>query len=426
MTGRLTVRNGVFYAVISYKDEFSNYKQKWINTQLKERGNKKEAQRFLEEQLENFGKETEEKSIENYLPESFDKDTTFSDYIAKYSRGKKRELGPIVYDTNLKLTDKIIEFFGKKIKLKDVTYHHILSFQDYLKNERNLKNRSIKNYYEILSPALRIAYRDNLIPKNPFEFMPRLVKEKHISNYYNSEELEKLFEFSKLTKIDLIVKVAAFYGFRRSEILGLKWSAVDFDKKTITMNHTVQMLRGKVIKSNKTKTQASTRTLPLLPNIEKLLLERKSQNEKNQKLFGKSYSQENLDYIFLNECGEIIKSNYVTNVFVKIIKNNDLKKIRFHDLRHSCASLLLKNNIPMKHIQEWLGHANFNTTADVYSHLDFSSKIISANVITDNLVKNDYDKSIKDTYNEIEELKKQLLEKEEYIKKKKQKDDEMC
>lgn len=143
------------------------------------------------------------------------------------------------------------------------------------------------------------------------------------------------------------------------------------------------MLKGQVIKSNKTKTQASTRTLPLLPNIELLLLERKRENEKNQFFFGKSYSKENLDYIFLNECGEIIKSNYATNIFVKIIKNNNLKKIRFHDLRHSCASLLLKNNIPMKHIQEWLGHANFNTTADVYSHLDFSSKIISANVISD-------------------------------------------
>lgn len=85
-----------------------------------------------------------------------------------------------------------------------------------------------------------------------------------------------------------------------------------------------------------------------------------------------------LDYVCVNEIGERLKPNYLSGGFKRILERNDLRVIRFHDLRHSCASLLRANGVPMKQIQEWLGHSDFSTTANIYAHLDDHSKLSSA------------------------------------------------
>ena len=79
--------------------------------------------------------------------------------------------------------------------------------------------------------------------------------------------------------------------------------------------------------------------------------------------------------------GTLISPHYLTSAFPKLLEKNGLRKIRFHDLRHSCASLLLTNGVSMKQIQEWLGHSDFSTTANVYAHLDFNSKLSSADAM---------------------------------------------
>ena len=97
---------------------------------------------------------------------------------------------------------------------------------------------------------------------------------------------------------------------------------------------------------------------------------------------GNSYNQEWLEYICVDDCGNLIKPDYVTEIFLKLLKKRKLKQIRFHDLRHSCASILLKNGANMKEIQAWLGHSTYNTTADIYAHLDTKVKQKSANVLS--------------------------------------------
>ena len=88
-------------------------------------------------------------------------------------------------------------------------------------------------------------------------------------------------------------------------------------------------------------------------------------------MLGKSYDKRYLDYVCVDNLGRLILPNRLTHNFIKIIRKNNLKHIRFHDLRHSCASIMLSNGVPMKQIQEWLGHADFGTTANIYSHLDY-------------------------------------------------------
>ena len=175
------------------------------------------------------------------------------------------------------------------------------------------------------------------------------------------------------TKLEIPVMINCFYGFRRSEVIGLKWSAVDFENDTITIDHTFTQSNGKLIIRDKTKTKSSKRTLPLEPIVKSFLLELKEKQEKNKELCGDSYNQEYLEYICVDNCGNLIRPDYVTETFLKFLKKKKLKIIRFHDLRHTCASILLKNGANMKEIQAWLGHSNYNTTANLYAHLDSSS-----------------------------------------------------
>lgn len=100
---------------------------------------------------------------------------------------------------------------------------------------------------------------------------------------------------------------------------------------------------------------------------------------------GKCYNTEYLEYIYVDEMGDLLRPNYVTDTFKRVLEKNGLRPIRFHDLRHSCASLLLANGVPMKQIQEWLGHSDFSTTANIYAHLDHSSKLLSAQAMVQGL-----------------------------------------
>ena len=181
----------------------------------------------------------------------------------------------------------------------------------------------------------------------------------------------------------------AFYGLRRSEAIGLKWDAIDFDQNTITIRHTVTScdLDGKrvLVASDTTKTKSSMRTLPLVPFMRERLLTLKEEQQENRRLCGRSYIKEYLEYVCVNEIGDLIKPHYVTESFPKLLKAKGMRQIRYHDLRHSCASLLLANGVPMKQIQEWLGHSDFSTTANIYAHLDYSSKLTSADAMLNGL-----------------------------------------
>ena len=179
--------------------------------------------------------------------------------------------------------------------------------------------------------------------------------------------------------------LASFYGLRRSEVIGLKWDAIDFERKTMVIRHTVVQttVNGKevLIGKDRTKTKSSHRTLPLVAPFEEYLLDLKEKQRINRKICGTSYCRDYLEYVYVNEMGELMKPNYLTEVFPKFLKKHGLRQIRFHDLRHSCATLLYTNGVALKDIQEWLGHSDIATTSNIYTHLDYSSKVASANAI---------------------------------------------
>jgi integrase len=280
----------------------------------------------------------------------------------------------------------IIPYFKEyKLTLKDVTPKHIQDYYQYELNEKGLSACTVIHRHANIRKALQYAFKVGLIAFNPADRIERPKTAKFVGSIYDASELEALFAVVKNKPIELAVILGAFYGLRRSEIVGLKWDAIDFEKKTLTIKHTVTEVRvdGKaiIVEKDRAKTKSSHRTLPLVEPFEKLLRRLKAEQERNQKVCGKDYCREYLGYIYVNELGERIKPGYITQNFALTLKNHGLKKIRFHDLRHSCASLLYANGVSLKEIQEWLGHSDISTTSNIYTHLDFSSKVASANAI---------------------------------------------
>ena len=153
-----------------------------------------------------------------------------------------------------------------------------------------------------------------------------------------------MFEVVKGTKLELPVLVAAFYGLRRGEVCGLKWNAIDFERGTITIRHTVPSLqvdgKTKMYAQDSAKTKSSMRTLPLVDSFAEYFKEVKAAQDVNKKVCGNCYNYEYDGYFFVDELGNLMKPNYLTSQFPKFIQNHGCKRMRFHDLRHSCASLL--------------------------------------------------------------------------------------
>jgi integrase len=377
VAGHLREKNGYFHIILNYKDVNGNRRTKSISTGLPIKGNKKRAEAMLQDARKNFN---QNKSIDS-------DDILFTEYLLSWLEMMKNSVEMTTYASYFYcIKSKINPYFEeKKIKLKDLTPKHIQDYYQYELNETGLSANTVIHRHANIRKALQHAFKIGLIDYNPADRIERPKKGKFVGSIYDKSELDNLFDVVRHQKIEIAVILGAFYGLRRSEIVGLKWEAIDFEKKTLTIKHTVTevTLDGKIttIAKDRTKTKSSYRTLPLVVPFEELLHRLKAQQELNRKVCGNAYCKDYLDYIYVNEIGERVKPNYITQHFAIVLKNHNLKKIRFHDLRHSCASLLYANGVSLKEIQEWLGHSDISTTSNIYTHLDFSSKVASANAI---------------------------------------------
>ena len=380
VAGHLQEKNGMFYVVLNYRDENGKRKTPWISTNLPVKGNKKRAENFMMDVRRNFVPPNVQRIEER---EAMQKgDILFTDFLLKWLRVAKSTVKLTTYAAyEMMATRIIIPYFETlNIKLKELTTEDIQEF--YSAQLERVSANTVIHYHAVIHRALKYAVKIKTIQSNPAVNVERPRKEKFIGSFYDKKEINTLFDIIQGHPLEVAIKLAAFYGLRREEIIGLKWTAIDFENNTLTIQHTVTEcnLDGKHIEvaSDTAKTDSSLRTMPLVTNFREMLLAKKEKQEHYRKLCGRSYCKEYLDYIFVNEMGERWKPRYLSDGFKRILEQNGLRRIRFHDLRHTCASLLLANNVPMKKIQEWHGHSDFSTTANIYAHLDFQSKISSA------------------------------------------------
>jgi integrase len=381
IAGHLTLKNGRYYAVLNYRNAGGQRKTKWIALGLPEKGNKRKAEAELARLWAEFEPPKEVGDLSS--------DMLFTDYLLEWLEIAKGRLAVATYSSYAAMIKKPVGpyFRQRNLTLRELEARHLQMF--YSKMLRKVKPNTVIHYHAIIHSALKYAVKTDMLVQNVADKVERPKKNSFQPVFLSAEEMQKMFEALRGTKLELPVLVAAFYGFRRGEVLGLKWDAIDFDQNTITIRHTVTScdLDGKrvLVASDTTKTKSSMRTLPLVPFMRERLLTLKEEQQENRRLCGRSYIKDYLEYVCVNEIGDLIKPHYVTESFPKLLKAKGMRQIRYHDLRHSCASLLLANGVPMKQIQEWLGHSDFSTTANIYAHLDYSSKLTSADAMLNGL-----------------------------------------
>lgn len=379
VAGHLQEKKGYYYMVLSYSDSSGKRKTKWLTTGLPAKGNKKKAEKMLMEARKEFAPESRPLR-DNML---------FSDFMLQWLEIVKPTIAITTYSSYSNMVKSVVVPYFKErgIALSNLRPTDIQTF--YTEQLKRVSANSVIHYHANIHKALKYAVKIELLDSNPADKVERPKKNPFMGSFYDSGEVAKLFEAAKGTLLELPVFLGAFYGLRRSEVLGLKWGAIDFQNNTITIKHTVTVcnLDGKHVQvaRDTTKTKSSLRMLPLVPAFREKLLEVKGRQDECRRLCGKCYNKEYLEYICVDEMGNLVSPQYLTASFPKLLEKNGLRRIRFHDLRHSCASLLLANGVPMKQIQEWLGHSDFSTTANVYAHLDYNSKLSSADAMVNGL-----------------------------------------
>ena len=382
VAGHLREKDGRYYCVLSYTDYTGKRKQTWKATGLPVRGNKKRAEQMLMEIRKSF-----------VVPEGPTNEITihegmlFTEFMRAWLEVVRTTVVPTTfggYQTTVE--KKFIPYFEPKgLALANVQAKDLQAF--YLHEMKTLSGTTVKHEHALLHKILKHAYRRDLISHNLADKVDPPRAERFEGSAYTVEELALLIEKTWDHKLGLLIYITALLGLRRSEVLGLRWKAIDFKENKITINHTVTDTRidGKtvIIASDRTKTKSSYRSFPMSDTVREKLLAWREVQKRNRKSCGNCYNMEDIDYVFTDEMGNRFKPRYIEDAFPKLLERNGLRKIRFHDLRHTCASLMHKRGLSPKEVQDYLGHSTVSVTLNIYTHLDWSSKENAAKAMED-------------------------------------------
>lgn len=368
MTGSLQIKNGKYYLVLNIYED-GKRKRKWISTGLTTKGNKRRAEQMLGDTLQAY-------DLKQNHPSS---SILFADYIRQWLQLAQRKVDAVTYQGYEVLAKtQILPYFDKRrLMLSDINVDTLqVYFDEKQLNGRvdgkgGLSARTLRLHKNILFQTLNEAVKAGIIPSNPCQFVQLPKTERYQSSYYSAEQLQALFDAIQKEPLYPLVKITALYGLRRSEVLGLKWDSIDFDAGRLTIRHTVSKVT-KVVEKDKTKNITSFRSFPLTDEARRIFQAAKAMEKANRRLFGKEYQQN--DYVFKWDDGHPYSPDYITDKFSKLLAKYNLPHIRFHELRHSCASLLLNAGFTLKDVQEWMGHSDIKMTANIYGHLDTARK----------------------------------------------------
>lgn len=399
VTGTLqkkTMKSGksYYYAVLNIGG-----KTKWIATGLQINGNKRLAQRRLQEILQEYTEQSaaaasqqacknEIPSVEGSTGNENQADVLFSEWVKEWLISRKidvRECTGESYETHARV---IVEYFNEnQIKLSEISYSDIEEYCKYMLKEGKVNRytgersgyaiRTVRSQKFIITSALNWAVKRGLITNNPaLTVTVSRKKNRQLARkpvFFTVKEANDYLAFLK-DKNDILyglIYTTLMFGLRRSEVLGLTVQSVDFARRKLYINRTVvKMLH--IHDENATKTFDSEREYPLTDELITFFKEVIDQKRLYKKFFGNNYTDN--DFLFTWEDGRPFFPDYVSKHHKKMVAMFGKPNLTFHNLRHSTACILYEQGWKAKDIQEWLGHADIVTTMNIYTHIDRAHK----------------------------------------------------
>jgi len=357
MRGHIAKKGNRYYIVIDIgRDHRNRRKQKWISGYTRKKDAEKDLPRILLEYEKGF-KEPE--------------DMTFEEYLHEWLRKKKQDVAHGTYLHYESYTrNHIIPGLGRW-KIAQLDHDLLDSFMDEIKEKTNISQQTKRHIYRTLSNAIsqgrRSGIKDGIM--DDIE-VPR--REKKEIEYWTLQEIQAFVRRLKSKNHRLPIMLSLATGMRYGEVVGLKWSKVDFNNKTISVTHQLKQEENEEEKnewviSSELKTETSYRTVQIDDSTIDMLIEHKKKQEKDKLKVGSDYKD--LDLVCATTIGGPIKPSYLRKVFNRTCKKAGVKRISFHGLRHTHATLLLTDGVHPKIVQERLGHQSIETTIDTYSHV---------------------------------------------------------
>ena len=413
ISGSVQTKSGRLYVVLNLYDKDNTRHRRAINTGLTARNGKTAAREFLHNLLVMInepsalvlssimttiidecnkrckGDFSQQRYLgalreiinENSRLSTVYSDMLFTDYLKRWLKSK-RNLQPLTYEGYSKMiAGRISEFFDSKgYTVNSLTPDAFEEYYDFLIADCGLTECTALHHHRMMKQALSYGVKKEILSFNVLDKVEAPQDSSFKGDYYRPHEAKTLIEKAKDDALYTVILLTVYYGLRRSEVLGLRWSAIDFETNTIRIERKLVSLSksAKRYDSDKMKTDASVRTLPLIPVVKDALLYEQERQKENKKQFQRAYFPNNEGYICINSLGHLLTPEFVTGHFNRLLKLHNLRRIRFHDLRHTCATLLATNGIPLLQISRWLGHSNIGITEKYYLHSDISLHITTA------------------------------------------------
>lgn len=302
------------------------------------------------------------------------------EFLEKY---KVNELKITTYQSYLITYRKHIQ--GSSVGKKKIDKLKSLDLQNFynkkIKDGYNSKTVRIINV--IINEALEMAYRQRLILENPNRFTTIPKKVRYEAAVLSEEEVKRIIAETREESLYPIVVTTLGTGMRKGEVMALRWQDIDFEEKKIYVRHNlcrveepepdVKGHRRVTYKLLEPKNKKSMRVIPMLDEVYFALMEQKRRQDIEKEQYIEIY--EDRGFVFANPTGNYLPQRGFMDDYYAFLRKYGIKKVRFHDLRHTFASLLIESDVSMKVVQELLGHSTITTSMDIYTHVSQKKKV---------------------------------------------------
>lgn len=291
---------------------------------------------------------------------------TTQEYLEMWLRYWKNQAGEKALRQYTQIVKQHILPYLGKYKLVELKPIHINKLFEILSNEGK-GTRTIQLVYVVFHIALNQAVKEDLLVRNPLDNVNRPKHTKKEIEPLRENEVTQFLISCRGHRLEALLKIAFTTGMRKGEILGLKWTDIDWEEKTIRVQRQLQRIPGQGLTLVHPKTSSSTRTIYIGEDTILALRKHSERQYAEQQLAGDKWQENGL--VFPSRLGTPYDQGALDKEFKKLLQQANLREIRFHDIRHTTTSLLLKQGVPIKVVQVMLGHEDISTTLRTYSHV---------------------------------------------------------